>query len=226
MFVTFSDASGVSTLIEQRACVKFCFKLGKTCTETFEMFQNVFGDETMRTYEWYRRFKDGRTSIEDDPRSGRPLTSTDGDSIVPVRAVIHSNRRLTVREMADECGISVGSCHTILMEKLYTHRVAAEVVPRLLADEQDFLTKTGATVIPQPPYSPDLAPADFFLFPKLKSTLKGRRFDTIEEIKENSLRQLKAIPKQAFQDSFETWKKRWGRCISSGGELVEGDRCS
>jgi len=52
---------------------------------------------------------------------------------------------------------------------------------------REFLTKQDMIVEPQPPYSPDLAPADFFLFPKLKSTLKGHRFQTIEEIKENSL---------------------------------------
>jgi len=51
----------------------------------------------------------------------------------------------------------------------------------------EFLAKQDTIVVPQPPYSPDLAPADFFLFPKLKSTLKGRQFQTIEEIKENSL---------------------------------------
>jgi hypothetical protein len=117
-------------------CVKLCFKLGENFTETFEMLQNVFGDKTMSrttTYEWYRRFKDSRTSLEDDPRSGRPSTSTDED---PIRAVIRSNRRLTVREVADECEISVGSCHTMLTEKLNMHRVAAKFVPRLLNDEQ------------------------------------------------------------------------------------------
>jgi hypothetical protein len=44
------------------------------------------------------------------------------------------------------------------------HRVAAEFVPQLLTDEQDFLTKMATTVIPQSPYLPDLAPADFSLF--------------------------------------------------------------
>src|SRR5215469_3395240 len=52
---------------------------------------------------------------------------------------------------------------------------------------REFSAKQETIVVPQPPYSPDLAPADFFLFPKLKSTLKGRRFQTVEEIKENSL---------------------------------------
>ena len=61
-----------------------------------------------------------------------------------------------------------------------------------------FLVKNKMTVVPQPPYSPDLAPADFFLFPKLKSTLKGRRFDTFNEIQKNSTKELFAIPKEAF----------------------------
>jgi hypothetical protein len=80
------------------------------------------------------------------------------------------------------------------------HRVTAKFTPRLLTDEQDFLIKTGPTVIPQPPYLPDLKPEDFFLFVKLKSTLKGQRFHTIEELIENSLGDLKVVPKQAFQN--------------------------
>lgn len=47
----------------------------------------------------------------------------------------------------------------------------------------DFLTKTETTVTPQPPYSLGIAPAEFFVFPKLKYTFKRRRFDTTEEIK-------------------------------------------
>jgi transposase len=88
---------------------------------------------------------------------------------------------------------------------------------------RDFLAKHATTVLPQPPYSPDLTPADFFLFPKLKSTLKGRRFESIEAIKTNSLAHLRSIPKTAFQECFRTLKKRWQRCIQSRGEYFEGD---
>ena len=49
---------------------------------------------------------------------------------------------------------------------------------------RSYLAKYQTSVLPHPPYSPDLAPADFFLFPKLKTTLKGQRFQTIEEIQE------------------------------------------
>jgi transposase len=69
------------------------------------------------------------------------------------------------------------------------------------------VTKHETTVVFQPPYSPDFAPADFFLFPKLKFSLKVRRFQTIEEIEENSIRYLRAIPQNKFQDAFQEWKK-------------------
>jgi transposase len=86
------------------------------------------------------------------------------------------------------------------------------------------LAKHATTVLPQPPYSPDLAPADIFLFSKLKSTLKGRRFESIEAIKTNSLPHLRSIPKTAFQECFRILKKRWQRCIQSRGEYFEGDK--
>ena len=53
--------------------------------------------------------------------------------------------------------------------------------------------------MPQPPYSPDLAPCDFFLFPKLKKPMKGRRFATVEERKTVSLEELKAIAISALR---------------------------
>ena len=72
----------------------------------------------------------------------------------------------------------------------------------------DFLTKHETTVVPQPPYSPDLTPTDLFLFTKLESLLRGRRFESIQEIKGNSLEELRSIPQEAFQECLQNWKKR------------------
>jgi transposase len=66
-----------------------------------------------------------------------------------------------------------------------------------------YLAKHETSVVPHPPYSPDLAPAEFFLFPKLKTTLKGHRFLTVEEIKENTIRELCAITETVFQEAFQ-----------------------
>ena len=64
-----------------------------------------------------------------------------------------------------------------------------------------FLAKNNMTVIPHPPYSPDLAPCDFFFFPKLMLRMKGRTFDTIEEIHEESQRYLTQFQKGTSRDA-------------------------
>jgi len=78
----------------------------------------------------------GRTSIEDDPKSGRPSSSTGDDHIEKVHSVICENRRLTIREVSEEVRICKSSCNTILTKKLKMHRVAAKFVPPLLTEEQ------------------------------------------------------------------------------------------
>jgi hypothetical protein len=59
------------------------------------------------------------------------------------------------------------------------------------------------SVIAHPPYSPDLAPCDFFLFPKIKLKLKGRRFDTIEEIQAESQRVLDTLTEKDLQEALQ-----------------------
>jgi len=83
-------------------CEILCENWKKSVTETFEMLKIAFGEEAMcrtQTYEWWKRFKEGRTSVVDDPRLGRPSTSITDDNVAKVREVIRSNRRLTVREV-------------------------------------------------------------------------------------------------------------------------------
>jgi hypothetical protein len=72
-------------------------------------------------------------------------------------------------------------------------------------------------VIPHPPYSPDLAPCDFFLFPKMKLKLKGRRFDAIEEIQAESQRMLDSLTGKDFQEAFQEWRRRCDLCLHAGG---------
>jgi hypothetical protein len=67
-------------------------------------------------------------------------------------------------------------------------------------------------------------PRKFFLFPKFKTTLKERRFQSIEKIQENATRELRAIRGNAFQQQIQQWKKSWEPFIASGGDYFEGDR--
>lgn len=89
---------------------------------------------------------------------------------------------------------------------------------------REFLAKNSTKTIDQAPYSPDTAPADFFLFPKLKLPLRGRRFESIEDIKQNSRKELMAIPKSAYKECFNEWIIRWRKCIQVQGEYFEGDK--
>ena len=96
---------------------------------------------------------------------------------------------------------------------------------------------TGSRVAPRPQLSgktsvircapstlfSGLNPADFLLFPKRKATLKGRHFQTIGEIQENVIRELRAITESAFLEAFQQWKKHWERRIASRVDYFEGD---
>jgi len=77
--------------MEQKANIKFCFKLGKTFTETFELLKKIYVDDCLfrtRVFEWYKRFQDGREVLEDDPKVGRPKNKNRKELIEKVREMI------------------------------------------------------------------------------------------------------------------------------------------
>jgi len=78
-------------------------------------------------------------------------------------------------------------------------------------------------VIPHPPYSPDLLPCDFLLFPKMELKLKGCRFGTIEPIQADSQSVLDTLIEKDFQEAFQKRRRRWDRCPHAGGNFFEGD---
>ena len=73
-------------------------------------------------------------------------------------------------------------------------------------------------------HSPDLVSADFLVFTKLRTPMKGKRFAMIEKTKEKSKQELLAIPKRAFQKYFEDWNKRWQKRIISEGDKIVSDK--
>jgi hypothetical protein len=68
-----------------------------------------------------------------------------------------------------------------------------------------------------------MASCDFWLFPKLKMPLKGTRFESREDIMRIATSRLITIPKDAFQQSFQQWRKRWEKCVHYQGGYFEGD---
>ncbi|GBN14435.1 Putative uncharacterized protein FLJ37770 [Araneus ventricosus] len=107
--------------MEQRVNIKFCFKLGKTATETHEMLVKVHGVDAMSkkcVFEWFKRFRDGKEDVKDEPRSGRPPISTTPDNVERVRRMLADYRRLSLRMIAEELKISLDSVSNIIHEHL------------------------------------------------------------------------------------------------------------
>ena len=87
----------------------------------------------------------------------------------------------------------------------------------------DYLTKMGIKTVPQPPYSPDLAPCDFWLFPKLKENLRGCRYETIEEMKEAVTKIIDTLTQEDFHGAFQMLLERYNKCIAAGRDYFEGN---
>ena len=80
----------------------------------------------------------------------------------------------------------------------------------------------GIKAVSQPPYSQDLAPCDFWLFPKLKEKLRGFRYETLEEMKEAVTKLIDTLTQGDFHGAFQKLLERY-KCITAGGDYFEGD---
>ncbi|UYV68864.1 hypothetical protein LAZ67_6001339 [Cordylochernes scorpioides] len=88
----------------------------------------------------------------------------------------------------------------------------------------NFLARSNTPVIPHPPYSPDLAPCDFFLFPRLKREMKGKHWETVENIQHHVTTFLRSIPVEEFQGAFQAWQTRLRKCIDAGGIIPQREQ--
>ncbi|UYV73875.1 hypothetical protein LAZ67_11001236 [Cordylochernes scorpioides] len=125
--------------MDQRTCIKFCVKNENTCADAFRMLTVAYGEATLdrsNVYRWYKMFSEGREDVNDEERAGRPSTSTTDEKINEVEKMILANRRITVREVAEDLNISIGSCHSIFINDLGMRRVAAKFVPKLFNYDQ------------------------------------------------------------------------------------------
>ena len=82
----------------------------------------------------------------------------------------------------------------------------------------DYLTKMGIKTVSHCPYSPDLAPCYFWLFPKLR----GCRYETIEEMKGAVMKVIDMLTQEDFHGSFQKFLE-WYKCTAAVGDYFEGD---
>lgn len=84
----------------------------------------------------------------------------------------------------------------------------------------------GFEVLEHPPYSPDLAPMDFRVFPELKASLRGLRFDSAEELVKQSQLIVSSLSEDWYVETFRKWVSRHKKCVDIAGDYVEKVRRS
>ena len=135
-----SDAKACfSSKVKYRAVIRYLYLKGKTGKEIHGKLADVYGSSVPSYAQvkfWVGEFKRGRTSLEDEAKSGRQLDATDEEMCKKVWDLVYSDRRIQVEEIAQALGISHGSVSTILHDRLGMRKLTARWVPKSLSDEQ------------------------------------------------------------------------------------------
>ena len=169
--------SGREDTLEERYAIKLCFKLGRNATKMYGMLQTVFGPSCMNrasVFEWHKRFKRGRETVMGDERCGG------------VRKSIHLIWLAKGLGLGLLCWCFKAVQGEIPSEEASTLQIGSVAFPPgqftspQLHTCHKLFNQVGPLDSSQPPYSSDLAPCDFWLFPKLRRC----RYETIEERRE------------------------------------------
>jgi hypothetical protein len=213
-------------LLEQRINIKLCAKLGKSTSETLQMLIEAYGADAMkklRVFEWHKRFKEGREHVKDNERlDARKLTGQ--------MKTVHFEFLEQGQTMNQHCYLEI-----LARFREAVRRRRPELWPdawilhhdNALAHDmlavREFLAKKSIMKLDHPPHLPDLAPCNFWLFPKLKTALKGHRFSDIADIQGHAMTILQSIPEEELQKCFEQCKHRLTKYTGAQGDYFEGD---
>lgn len=150
------------------------------------------------------------------------------DMVHKVEEMILEDRRVKVKNIAAELGISQGSVLASFMVNPWRGMLSKGVL--LLHDNApahssvlacQAARECGYEILPHPAYSPDLAPSDFFLFPQLKSTLRGRRFNTDNDVITATEDYFSSKNRGFYKDGIRKVKNRWEKCVTLAGSYIE-----
>jgi transposase len=86
---------------------------------------------------------------------------------------------------------------------------------------QETIAKCGFTSLRHPPYSPDIAPSDFYLFNYMKKHLRGHHFSTADDLKEAVVNYLSSLEESFFVAAFDDLVKRWKKLVANEGGYIE-----
>ena len=182
--------------------------------------KKVYGDDCMsrtQVYTWFTHFKNGCDDLNDDPRPGRAEASNRAELVEKLREIIAIDANFTMRMLAEELDLSYCPIYTLLT---FCSTSVKCTTSQDQKSQRIFDTKQ-ICVMDYPPYSPDLSPCDYFLFPELKTAMKGAFYDDVPTIQSAVTQVLKNIPKTEFKKFMDKLIDRSKRCIESNGTYFE-----
>ena len=184
--------TGREDTLEERYAIKFSFNFGKNATVTYGMLQSAFRPSCMNrasVFEWHKRFKEGKESVRDDKRCGkRKKVNTPG--------LINQRVRVTMLRFSGSSGrdsVGRGQHSSNRLSGISIRTMHQSTTPSL--SQTIWLRLFDQTIWP----SPDLAPCDFWLFPKLR----GCRYETIEEMKEAVTKVIDTLTQEGIHGAFQ-----------------------
>lgn len=207
---------------ELRSVIRFLSAKKVTPIEIHRQLVEVYGEKCMdikNVRKWSREFNFGRTNVHDEERSGRPSVS---DAIVQaVEAEMLKNRRATIRDLEEKLGgvCSSETIRHILVNNLQYHKVCAR--PHTANVTLDLLKKFGWEIIDHPPYSPDVAPSDYHMFPALKKHLGGKKFDSDAEVQKEVNTWLHEADGEWYSAGIDKFIVRMRKVLEKNGDYVE-----
>ncbi|GBO05005.1 hypothetical protein AVEN_23281-1 [Araneus ventricosus] len=204
---------------------------------------NIMSEGVVR--QWVRFFKDGRTNIHDESRSGRPSVVSP-DLIKKIDEKIRLLRDFTITQLSEHLpNISRTLLYETVTGKSGYRKFCARWVPEMLTEihktsrmgaalkflsqyhtgGEDFLNRIlglcFCTITCALTLLPDLAPSDFHLFTAMKKWLGGQHFADDEELKNAVTHWLKSQAAALYAEGIGKWVKRYDKCLNNGGDYVE-----
>ena len=123
--------------VEYRSVIKFLVKKGLSIQQVTLELKNVYGDECPSTStidRLHREFRFGRTNVENEPRSGRPIEIDYSKFMTPVRKVIEDQRNISIEELSTRFKLSYGTMRSIIVDNLGLKKLSTTWVPHVLND--------------------------------------------------------------------------------------------
>lgn len=228
--------------IEQRVYIKMRTALKINAASIHQELVDILGDNaySYRTVaDWSRRFKDGRVSVEDDPRQGRPSTTLTKANIQLVEKLIDEDSRISYRSLVELTSLNLNTIHKIIHDHLHMKKKKSRWIPHKLTPENkqkrltfanlfwphvhsnvhNFLKSKGMKTIDHPPYSPDLAPCDYWLFDYIKDRLDDEI--NAETLATSITNIVSSIPHSEYCKTFKKYIERLELCVLAEGDYFE-----